>query len=116
MRSRIEAMDDQREVANNSTLVNMINNINKLGDELKSSVQLSNLSLDHQALLSKKKVLEREVLMMKTQNEEVLRENESLKRASNLYQLQLAEMKRGGGGQQNPPSLFNDKKSKSRKW
>jgi len=56
---------------------------------------------------------------MKTQNEEVLRENESLKRTSNLYQLQLAEMKRGGGGggQQNPsPLLFNDKKSKSRKW
>ena len=36
MRSRIEAMDDQREVANNSTLVNMINNINFLASNIET--------------------------------------------------------------------------------
>ena len=49
----------------------MSTNINKLGDELTSSVQLSSLSYDFQALVSKKKINERELLMIKTQNEQV---------------------------------------------
>ena len=66
-------MDDQRKKGevSDATIANMSTNINKLGDELTSSVQLSSLSYDFQALVSKKKINERELLMIKTQNEQV---------------------------------------------
>ena len=119
MKKAMKDMDDQRakDQVSNDTLTGMVTNINKLGDELTSSMKLSNLSYDFQALVSKKGVLDRELLMMKTQNDQILRENESLKRTANHLSVQLSEMKRRGPQLSSSSSSIDDKKSnKNKKW